>query len=451
MSALTLKRHELSRRAANLPTELAKWKEATLQVVDLNAHSSHLEAIELLVNTVVTPQGAAAKALDPQGDEAVFHRQSLKVAQEIARGEKVWGYFRDKLELRNSPLHKEQLWVADTIAWNCHRTTLNLAVQYGIVDKNLLREPPLIYCSTEYSPATWVREGRPNDGRDYALGGATLPIPVIEMPWDQLDNSWEYLSIHHEVGHDIEADLKLRPSLMAALQQELTAAGTFGPRIPVWQAWLGEVVADLCALRLAGPAFANALLQLLLLPKSAVVSFSINDPHPTPYIRILMNAEYIRSLGTMQAIQDHANELATEWRTLYGATSGTSALDAYANDFPAVFKALMKTPFPVLKGQTLEALLPFTEAEDTKIRSAVTYFRTGQNEPNKLPLRHVPAAARLAVAAENDAGTLTDDQCAIIHTRVLEYVRANAPSGLRGGGSLAHQQFIASFSDRMFK
>ncbi len=450
MTALALKKHELSRRAANLPKELAQWKKATEQIVDLNAHSSQLEAIDVLVNTVVAPQGPAAAALDPQGDEGAFYRGSLQVTLDIARAEKLWGYFRDKLELRYSPLHKEPLWVADTIAWNCHRTTLDLAVQFGIVNKNQLREPPLVYCSTEYSPATWVREARPNDGRNYALGDALLPIPVIEMPWDHLGNSWEYLSLHHEVGHDIEADLKLRPSLMATLQQELSAAGTFGPRVAVWQAWLGEVFADLCAIRLAGPAFANALLQLLLLPRSNVLTFSINDPHPTPYIRLLMNAAYIRTLGGTQAIQDHADALETEWRTLYGATSGTPALDAYADDFGHVFKALMQTPLPALKGQTVEALLPFTAVEDARIRSAVNYFRTDQNPPNNLPLRHVPSAARLAVAAESDAGTLTDTQCAAIHKRVLEYARNNAPSGLRGGGASEHQKFIASFSDRMF-
>lgn len=450
MSALALKKNELARRAESLPNEVAAWKTATSTIVDLNAHFSQLRAIELLVSTMTGPQIAAASALDPAGDPSAFHRAALKLTMDVAKAQGIWDYFRHKLELRYSPVHKEHLWVADTIAWDCHRSTLNLAVQFGILDANHLREPPLVYCTAEYSAATWVRESRPRDGRDYALGEATLPIPVIEIPWDYLGNSWEYLSLHHEVGHDIEADLLLRAPLQAALQNALTTAGTFAPRIPVWLKWQGEVFADLCALRLAGPAYADVLFQLLLLPQAVVTTFNGGDPHPTPYVRMLMNAAYIRTLGTSQALQDHAAAIETEWRALYGPSSGTPALDAYAGDFGTVFESLMTTKLSVLKDHAVQDLLPFTAAEDQRIRSAATFFRSGLNRPNNLPIRHVPSAARLAISADNSGGTLTPAQCAAVHQRVLQYIRQSAPAGLRGGGPSAHEKYIASFADRNF-
>jgi hypothetical protein len=340
--------------------------------------------------------------------------------------------------------------VADTIAWDCHRTTLNLAVQQNIIKATELREPPLVYCTAESSAATWVRGSRPNDGRRYDLGESTLPIPVIELPWDHLGSAWEYLSLHHEVGHDIEADLKLRSVLASTLQQKLAAANVPKARTDAWLAWQGEVFADLCAIRLAGPAFVDALTQLLLLPPATVKRYDPADPHPTPYLRILMNTAYVRTLGASPQMADHADTLDTDWLKMYGSQSGNTVIDGARGDFAIVFDALMNQALTELKGQTVASLLPFSPAEDAKIRAAEPFFRTGTNPPNRLPIRHVPAAARLAVKTAAANGTLTSQQCDDIHQRVLDYVRQSAVSGLRGASGTAHQRFLEGFADRMF-
>jgi hypothetical protein len=327
---------------------------------------------------------------------------------------------------------------------------MDQAVQFGIVDPNHVREPPLVYCTAEYSPATWVRGSRPNDGRAYDLGETLLPIPVIEMPWDHISNAWEYLALHHEVGHDIEADLKLRPVLQNSLQQALSGANVPLSRIKVWLKWEGEVFADLCGLQLAGPAFTEALINLLLLPAVNVKTFDEDDPHPTHYTRILMNAEYIRTLGTTQAINDHATQVEARWKSIYGDSSGDPELDAMVMDFPLVFRALMDSEFPVLKNHSVRELIPFSDADDARIRAAERFFRTGMNRPNNLPLRHTVSAARLAIARANLDGSLSDQLCADVHNRVCDYVRETAPGGLRGGGPDQHEKFIASFAQRMF-
>jgi hypothetical protein len=446
---LDLRKQELRRRIENLPTEVKAWKEATEKQVDMNANFSQLRAIEVLVNAFIDEQQAIIDNLDPAGDGEVFNTACFNLVRSIIRAQKAWDFFRDKLDLRYSPSHKEPLWVADTIAWDCHRPVMNRAVQFKIIDENRLREPPLVYCTAEYSPATWVRGSRPNDGRVYDLGETLLPIPVIEMPWDHLGNSWEYLALHHEVGHDVEADLKLRPVLVNSLQQVLSDAGVPLARIKVWLKWEGEVFADLCGLQLAGPAFTEALMHLLLLPASRVKTFDEDDPHPTHYIRILMNAAYIRTLGDTQAINDHATQIETQWKSLYGNESGDPDLDALVGDLTGVFKALMDTKFPILKDHTVRELVPFAEVDDARIRSAEKFFRTGMNRPKELPLRHTVSAARLAIGQAAQAGTLTDQLCSDIHKRVMNYVKETAPQGLRGGGADAHEKFIASFAKRI--
>lgn len=447
---LLLRKRELTRRVENLPAEVKAWRDATERQLDLNAHFSQLQAIEILTNAIVDEQRAQIAGLDPAGDVSVFNTNSFALIKSLTRAQKAWDFFRDKLDLRYSPNYKDALWTADTIAWNCHRPVMEKAVQFEIVDRNQLREPPLTYCVANYSPATWIRGSRPNDGRVYDLGEVLLPIPVIEMPWDHLGNAWEYLSLHHEVSHDIEADLKLRGELKNSLQTVLSNAGVEQSRIKIWLKWEGEVFADLCALQLAGPAFTEALIQLLLLPIDKVKNFNEDDPHPTPYLRILLNAAYIRSMGNWQGIQDHAVFIETEWKSIYGDDFADADSKNFTEDFSLVFQALMKTEFAALNGKTVKDLIPYGEADDARIRSAEKFFKTGMSRPTNLPLRHTVSAARLAITSAAMEGTLSDEVCTQIHGRVLEYVKETAPQGLRGGGANEHTEFIAGFATKMF-
>jgi len=110
---------------------------------------------------------------------------------------------------------------------------------------------------------------------------------------------------------------------------------------------------------------------------------------------------------------------------------------------------LMDTPLPALQGNTVRQLLPYTTADDTRIRNAVDYMLTGMNRPSKLRPRHCVSAARLAVTQAALSGTLAGDVLTAINQRVIELVKSNAPVGLRGGdSSTPHKQFIASFADK---
>jgi hypothetical protein len=445
---LTQRKQDLERRIERLPKEVAAWKSASETVVDKRAHFSQLRAIDILTDTYVKEQRLMLQRLDPAGPVEEFNSRYLDVVVSIIRSQKTWDFFRDKLNLRYSPLHKDALWTADTVAWDCHRPVLDKAVELGILDASSLREPPLVYCTADYSPATWVRGSRPNDGRDYHLGQALLPIPVIEMPWDHLGNSWEYLPLHHEVGHDIEADLMLRPALGSSLQDGMTEADVPSNRQRVWHQWMPEVFADLCALQLAGPAFGETLAALLLLRRQDVVTFADNDPHPTPYVRILLVSSYIRTLTESAAVREDAERLEAFWKEVYGAVS--SDLDEFRCDFVPVLRALMDTPLSALRGYRVRELMPYGINDDAQVRPAADYFRTGQRRPTRLRIRHAPAAARLAIAKLAEAGELSAQRSEEVHGRVLDYVKAVAPPVLRGSTGIAHERFIAGFARKAF-
>ena len=444
-ATLEVRKEEFRRRVEALPHEVNEWKQRTQNELDSNLHFSQLQAIGILVDTFAQQQSDLLAQLEPAGDAAAFQLVGLQLLQSIASSQHAWDFFRDKLDLRFSPAFKEVLWVADTVAWDCYRPVLDGAAAVGILDPWALREPPLTYLSAELSPLTWVRGSRPNDGRAYDLGTSRLPIPVIEVPWDHVENTWELMSLHHEVGHDLEADLKLRGVLAASLQTVLSNNGVPPSRVQQWLAWQGEVLADLVGLQLGGAPFAEVLTHLLLLPEPLVTILDEEDPHPTPYLRILMNAAYIPTMiKDHQPLADDSQQIADRWVAIYG---NQPQLDPWGGDFALVFAALMDTALPELKGRTVRELMPYGAADDARIRNAVGYMRTGMNKPAQLRPRHCISAARRAVTQSALEGMLSSDVLNTINQRAMELVRANAPGGLRGGdSSTPHRQFIASFA-----
>lgn len=452
---IALRVEELRRRFKALPEEIALLKEETAAGKPLEIHASQIDALDTLMGALLAPVKAALSdppaAADGADKAGAF---ALDVLGGIVAAQRAWDFFRDKLLLRSSPRYRDVLWVADTIAWSAYRPVIERAAQLGILAHDELREPPLTYLTAEPSPATWVRRSRPNDGRDYALGQAKLPIPVIEIPWDHVENPWELLSILHEVGHDIEADLGLRPALRQSLHKALTDAAVPEERRRLWLAWQGELFADLVALELGGPAYARALMHLLLLPKEEVQTFDDADPHPLPYLRIRMNAAYIRTLarrpdGTIPpAVLADADAIESAWKMLYGEPA--SAKPFLETDVPLVLKAMMDTTFDVLqdktdpehKNKTVRDLMRFTAQQDAVIRKWAAHLVTAQNQPvDDIKPRHLVSAARIAVSSiePTNMAALSD-----IRARVEELVKANAPSGQRGGG--ARKSFIEGFA-----
>ena len=448
---------ELRRQVDALPREIAGWMARSRPDAAMKVHHTQLTAIKALMDAMLEVQKVQVGQLSPAAGD--FATTALQITREVIRVQQVWEFFRDQLSLRFSPDFQESLWIADTVAWSCHRPVLEEASARGAVVLDEVREPPLTQVIAEFSPATWVRGSRPQGSGGLLLGTALLPIPVIQVPADHLVNSWELLSVVHEVGHDLEKDLGLESRLRESLEGALDQAGVPVDRKATWQLWRGELFADLVALQLAGSAFARSLMSLLLLPKALVVDFRAADPHPTPWVRILLNAAYVRTLipegpgAVGQArlrLEADAAALEGDWKAAYPDPSADA--DVFLADAPHVFRALMDTPFPELKGATARALMPFTAADDARIRAAADYLATGQNAPQKGSfgkIRQTLSAARLAVDRTDrpDLAAYLQE----VDGRARKLVRDNTPDVVRGSDSAAHLKYVRSFAKSLLE
>ena len=130
---LRIRKDEMLRRVEAMPREVAAWHGAVKDQLDLQLHFSQLRAIGTLTAAFEAEQRGLLGQLDAAGDAATFQRACMALTRSILRGQTAWDFFRDKLDLRRSSF-KDQLWAADTIAWDCHRPVLDAAAQWGIVD-----------------------------------------------------------------------------------------------------------------------------------------------------------------------------------------------------------------------------------------------------------------------------------------------------------------------------
>jgi hypothetical protein len=381
-----------------------------------------------------------------------FQFRIFRLLQEIIKAQRIWDFFRDKLELRFNPELRDPLAIADTVTFDCYRFTLNKAQEFGIITAERFREPPLTYLAVIDSPGTLAR------GRDIpGYQDLKLPIPIIELPWEHISNLWEYLSLHHEVAHDLDYDLNLRPVLINSLKEKLIEAGVSESRINIWLKWEKEIFADLVALLLAGPAFAYSMINTLLLPHQSVISYNDNDSHPSHYIRIFLNSAFVRTLITENKnIKQEADKLDNLWIELYGNIEkiGIYKVDEFKNDFSVVFRALIDTKFDILNGHSVRELIPYTVTDDTKIRNAIIFLTTGQNKPSPSSLspRHIISASRLAldqIAIQPDD---LNNKINELNTRTAELVKLNTLPGRRAAVAVdnkKHREFIKSLAEAL--
>jgi hypothetical protein len=145
------------------------------------------------------------------------------------------------------------------------------------------------------------------------IPSASLPpkLGFIELPYSQGPSFFTNLAIYHEIGHFVYEELSnLDPphggiaALQSVITRSLNSAFSKGPRDrqtvavgrKIIENWSQEIFCDLFAIRLVGPAFSFALVEMLgmlgFLSRAASVRF--NPTHPASAFRF---AEHINLLG----------------------------------------------------------------------------------------------------------------------------------------------------------
>jgi hypothetical protein len=225
-----------------------------------------------------------------------------------------------------------------------------------------------------------------------------LPIPVVGIPWNQIKHLPDALVIGHEVGHIIEDDFGLTERLRTLLGEAITGAQA-EPRSLAWEAWLGEVFADIYGCLSAGPAFAGTLIDFLA-RNFEDISFEHKQEsnwglYPTTYLRGRIILETLNQLGFVKEALDYE----ALWKTF------SSAMDpGFSKDVPAIVRKLLngkliKSAGSAVEDKSLTDVFSFEIEKQNEVVKTV-----GELRADMAPVSEDPRVliASVRAAYEND-------------------------------------------------
>lgn len=403
-----------------LRAEFAGWRGLTDAGQPFEKHHSQVVRITRQLENLLAAIG------EPTGDSASAFLDNELICRRLLSAHRVWAYFRDKLALRDVTWLADDLSCADEFAYDCYTPLRDQALNAGEIAAGDLKEPPLVFFTTDASPYAQARgsvfEPQGVTGRDVTDFGAQLvmlPIPLIGVPWFQMEHLPAAPVIGHEVGHAVEKDFRLVATLKAGIRG---LANLPAERQAAWLAWRAEVFADVYGALCTGPAFTAALMDYLVDDPAAIENERATPDqwgaYPPRFLRMVLNFHVLDRLG----LADPGLEQA--WRAVYRR----HALPEFEPDIPAVIGVMLDTPFPTLGDLQLSEVLRFTADDLAAAGDWASRFMHGADPEPGAPFRRLFAAATLAYHDD-----LAAYQQANAQKPLMERLAAAIPQGQRGG------------------
>jgi hypothetical protein len=262
-----------------------------------------------------------------------------------------------------------------------------------------LIEAPLVYCDRGFGAST-LREGIRIAGR------SVNPMPLVQIPYSRLKEKYNLTSILHEVGHEAMVRLGLRTALPKAFRQALARAGAPAAIQDLFALWSTEIGPDFWTFCCCGLGAAGALREILALPPQHIFHLSWTDPHPMPYLRILLATDWCRQ----QWGSGLWDEWEKEWQTLYPLPLASSEAQEFLVQglkyLPVISRVLLHGRFPSLHGKTIPSYFNFEVLSPIELQR-----RLPSKQQRTLNLKGLPPAAQLAVfRLVKEQGTLAEAQ-----------------------------------------
>jgi hypothetical protein len=258
---------------------------------------SQVEAVELLVRGCLD---SLRTRLDDLGglEPGTRASESWRLTTTLAWLERVWQYFRSKIDQRDGPL-EPLLRAADEVVWSCWRSA-----ELDRFERRFLAlgcsppPPPLAYVEPWFSPAALPGTARlsrtvPSEA-DLPLGIAALvqsvPVPLLRLPTWCTGAPWWLVFVAHEVGHHWQHALNLVVEFSGLVSAAAEAAGAPAADVDEWGRWGEEIFADLVSVLLAGPWALWAMAELVRGPAAEMARRELKYPPSLARLGLLAGA-----------------------------------------------------------------------------------------------------------------------------------------------------------------
>lgn len=217
----------------------------------------------------------------------------------------------------------------------------------------VIAEPPELACYLARGPGAAIRRAKTR-----LPGGVSSPAGIVRIPRERMIGHGVGSSLVHECGHQGAALLDLVASLRPALRSARAAAtGVEADAWGDWDRWISEIVADLWSVSRLGISSTLGLLAVVSLPRYFVFRPNVDDPHPTPYVRLRLSA----AIGDALYPDPQWAALDRSWQALYPTDRLSPAqrerLAAQDRTMRAFVQLLLRHRPASLGGRSLGAVL----------------------------------------------------------------------------------------------
>jgi hypothetical protein len=252
---------------------------------------------------------------------------------------------------------------------------LDIAAAEALLVPGRYFEGPPVICSLHRGLGGSIRRARTR-----LPGGGDSPVAMIRIPRERMIGYGIASSLVHEVGHQGAALLRL----VESLREQLRAIRARSRRHTAWEQWertISEIVADFWAIARIGIGSTLGLIGLVSLPRAFVFRPSDDDPHPMPWIRVLLSC----AIGDRLYPDPQWERLATTWRAMYPLDGIRPELSATIAELrgtmPDFVSVLVEHRPPRLRGRTLGEALRNPELSRTAL---LKRFASWEADPSRM-------------------------------------------------------------------
>ncbi|HEY6400160.1 MAG TPA: hypothetical protein VI479_02045, partial [Blastocatellia bacterium] len=271
--------------------------------------------------------------------------------------------------------------------------------------------PPVV-CYLERGHGAAIRRARAR-----LPGGDKNPVAIIRVPRERMVGSGVASSLVHEVGHQAAALLDLVNSLRPALQERGRNGAGRLIAWPLWERWISEIVADFWSVAKVGIAAPLGLIGVVSLPRAFVFRVDVEDPHPSPWIRVKLSC----AMGAALYPHQQWTALSRLWESFY-PLDGLNAekrqlFTAMVESIPNFVSLLVSHRPPALRGRSLKETLATPERRPAQLAALYRAWRASPTLMRAAP----PTVAFAAVGQAKFDGRVTPEEESHILADLLAY------------------------------
>jgi hypothetical protein len=234
---------------------------------------------------------------------------------------------------------------------------------------------PGLICFLDRSHGAAIRRARTR-----LPGGGDNPVAIIRMPRERMIGSGIASSLVHEVGHQAAALLDLIQSLRPLLRGLQRNAGEESAAWSYWDRCISEILADFWSVAKVGITSTLGLMGVVALPRYFVFRLNLDDPHPTPWMRVRLSCAMGRALFPHQ----QWDRLENIWLSYYPPNDLKSGkrnfLALLVNTMPGLAALIAHHRPKSLGGASLKEALQTDERQPARLSERFQSWRTAPKE-----------------------------------------------------------------------